>query len=559
MRASSVLSRPAAHRVLALVALSAVMAPALASAQLVTPKTVPVLQDEQFDLYPSSRPGLGGVSLALDDSLADPFTNPAKALRLRGVHLVVMPYSHEIAVNNGGGRTVPVTLMASRGDWAGALVGAFQQIHRAGPVWNRPQSERMANNRYVTAVAARRLGAGLSLGGSAAHASLGAVDGVDLMYGGSDRIDQDGSMTDLRLGAVKEWAPGHALELLALHNRTTMTHDVHFTTWRWDPATRRSTSTQRQELNRDETRIAGLHSEYTVPFGTRGWRFGALATANRLGHPKIPNYSFQNIPRDPGNTNAYNLGVGLAREAGPLTFAADVIIEPMNSDTWADRATDTTTARGAIFRAGARTVENHFEFRNHKLRLGVGRRFDIGRDSGSSIAVNLGLSMYAIDYSLLQNDLLRATVRTQKERWTEWMPGAGVRYRSRELEVSYAYRRNCGNEDCATRPDLIVADAGRSAPLAGGVIGAPSGPLFFRSGVATSHRVMMTVPLLWVVDSPDGVIRLPSRERRVHDDRVRRITPPASPRSPPAAAAASARSAPATPPRRSGETTPCPS
>ncbi len=465
-----------------------------ASAQVVTPRTIPVLQDEQFDFHPSSRPGLGGVAIALDDTLADPFTNPAKATRLRGLSLVAMPYSHDIAVNDGGGRTLPLTIMGSTAGWSGALLGAYQQIRREGPVWNRPQSERMSGNSYLTGVLARRLGGGVSIGASASHAHLGAVDGVDLMYGGSDRIDQTGNLTDLRLGAVKEWAPGHALELLALRSRSDMTHDVHYTTSRWDTVTKRVVTTERQERNHDETHISGLHSEYTQPFGTRGWRFGVLATANRLAHPGIPNYAVQNIPRDPGNTNSYDLGAGLAREAGPVTFAIDAVFEPMSSDTWADRATDTTTLAGTLLRAGDHTVDNHFDFRNHRVKLGIGRRFDLGRNAASSLAVNFGLDVYAIDYTLRQHDFIRATTRTQKESWTEWTPGIGLRYRSRDLEVSYAYRRNCGNQGCDTEQPLVFMSTPDVA--AGTVIVAPSGPLFFRSGVATSHRLTLAVPLL---------------------------------------------------------------
>jgi hypothetical protein len=61
---------------------------------------------------------------------------------------------------------------------------------------------------------------GLSVGIGAFHADLAAVDGVDLLYAGSDRIDQSGSVTDLRFGAVKEWEPGHVLEMMLVRNRT---------------------------------------------------------------------------------------------------------------------------------------------------------------------------------------------------------------------------------------------------------------------------------------------------------------------------------------------------
>ena len=39
-------------------------------AQLVTPRTIPVMQDEQFELYPTSRPGLG-VAIYAASALTD--------------------------------------------------------------------------------------------------------------------------------------------------------------------------------------------------------------------------------------------------------------------------------------------------------------------------------------------------------------------------------------------------------------------------------------------------------------------------------------------------------
>ena len=76
-------------------------------------------------------------------------------------------------------------------------------------------------------------------------------------YAGSDHIDQSGSLTDVRVGLTKEWEPGHVFELLALRNVTDMRHDVHFTTWTWDPVARTSASSERAEVNLDQTNIWG--------------------------------------------------------------------------------------------------------------------------------------------------------------------------------------------------------------------------------------------------------------------------------------------------------------
>ena len=146
-----------ARRFLLLAALASVAARPVES-QLVTPKTVPVFQDEQFALFPSSRPGLGGASIALDDTLADPFVNPAKALRLRGLAITTAPYSHGISGGRGGGRTLPLGVLSGSGTWAVAFLAAIQELDRAGPIWNRPTSERTASNQYLSGSLAHFVG-----------------------------------------------------------------------------------------------------------------------------------------------------------------------------------------------------------------------------------------------------------------------------------------------------------------------------------------------------------------------------------------------------------------
>jgi hypothetical protein len=462
-------------------------------AQLVTPKTVPVLQDEQFNLVPSSRPGLGSPFIALEDTLGDPFVNPAKAARLHAMSVAVAPYTHDISGNRGGGSTLPAALLAAGGAWSGGLLAAYQNLNRVGPQLGQPASERTSSNQYIAAVLARRIGT-LSLGAGVSHAGLGAVDGVDLLYAGSDGIEQSGHMTEYRLGAHKEWGPGHALELLGIHGRTDMTHDVHFTRWSWDPVLKQSVMTQRQDHNLDQTRIWGVHSTYYQPVGTDGWRVGVLATADRLSHPKIPNYSVQNVPRDPGTTHGYAAGLGVARLAGRSSFFADLVAEPMTSDTWADLPRDTTDTAGALIPAGSRTIENHFDFHNATARVGAGYVFPVSADSGSTVGFDAGLALNTIDYRLHQTNNVARTTRAQSEHWSELTQSIGVRFRSRDLEVSYTFRRTCGNQGCGDEPEVFNFPVA-AAIDGGGIIAAPSAPLFIRGGKETSHRFMVAVPI----------------------------------------------------------------
>src|SRR5437773_8512427 len=45
-------------------------------AQLIPIKTIPIAQGDQFQIFPANNLGMGSVSIALADSLNDPFVNP---------------------------------------------------------------------------------------------------------------------------------------------------------------------------------------------------------------------------------------------------------------------------------------------------------------------------------------------------------------------------------------------------------------------------------------------------------------------------------------------------
>ncbi|HEX2722425.1 MAG TPA: hypothetical protein VHM24_05870, partial [Gemmatimonadaceae bacterium] len=259
--------------------------PLAGSSQVVTPKTVPVLQGGQFDLYPSARAGMGGATIAVDDTLLDPFVNPAKVTRTGAATVFVSPFIHSISGDRGGGRSIPAGLAGSWGAWSATGMFTFQQLDRAGPAWNLSTSDRSAFNQYLSGSIGRPLNSRTSIGLGVQLASLDAIDGVDLLYAGSDRIEQSGSLADVRLGVTRETGADRHFELLLVNSRTDMRHDVRFTTFRWDPVQRRTIQDQREERNEDQTNIWGLHTEYSRPVGTAGWHAGWLATVNRLSHP----------------------------------------------------------------------------------------------------------------------------------------------------------------------------------------------------------------------------------------------------------------------------------
>src|SRR6266516_3895062 len=83
-----------------------------AAAQLISIKTVPIAQGDQFDIFPSNNFGMGGVSIALADTLLDPFINPAKGGRLGAARFFSAPTVYGISQNAGGGRTLPLAAVA---------------------------------------------------------------------------------------------------------------------------------------------------------------------------------------------------------------------------------------------------------------------------------------------------------------------------------------------------------------------------------------------------------------------------------------------------------------
>lgn len=468
------------------------------TAQSISPRTVPVQMGQQFDIVPSDRAGMANVRIALDDPLLDPFVNPAKATRLRLGVASVAPVLLNQSDSRGGGKTLPISGIFTSGKWSFGGLFALQQLDRTRLSFNAPLSEQTASNQFLSAIVARRFGDGYSLGASVYSASLEAEQGVDQLYAGADRIVQDGSASDARIGLTRQWKDGRHFEVMLLRSNFDMTHDVHYPGFRIFAAPNTFTQVpERSENYRDHTTAWGAHTEYSLPMGTDGWKVGVLGSVNRLSHPKIPDYRINNVitvPRDPGHTWAYNAGLGMSRVVGSGTFGFDMILEPMYSTTWAEAARDTVTASGATIRQGAHTVDNVFRFSNSQLRFGF-EHMKPADDSSTHFGMQYGLSLYSIRYRLAQTDLVRETNRLQREHWMEWTPSVGLMMRSPGFDVRYTLSFTCGGGgECFGCPffgcgdDVTVA-----APNSGGVIAAPTAALRFDGGRVTTQRLSVTL------------------------------------------------------------------
>jgi len=500
-------SRPLTVRIVSAGLLFVAGSAASLPAQLIAPKTVPIHQGEQFGIYPSQWPSMGGVFIALVDTLGDPWANPAKATRLTSGSLQVMPFTHHATA--GSGRTLPISILQTGGSLAGGALFSMQEVERTNAAWNAPISDRRASNQYFSGLLARRFGGGLSIGTGVSASDLRGVDGVSALYDGNDRVRQSGGTLDVRVGLTKDFTGGATLELVGVHNRYEMTHDVHFPTqFRWPPCNCPPVGPcncnpvqvpERDEHHEDRSNTSGVHTVFLTPRTSGGWRMGYLFTANRLSHPKLPDYQLptvQSIPRDPGNTNALNFGFGAVRTMGNTTFGLDVIREPMWSHTWADAARDTINVNGDVIRRGAHTVDNHFDFSNSRINVGLGHDIPGATDSATTLGFQFGVSARAINYTLDQTNNVTLTSRSQDEGWTEWTPTFAISLRSKNLSITYATSVTCGGgtpcfsfggDDVSVTAPPPAADPTVLAP--------PNGPLSFDGGTSGQHRLILSIRL----------------------------------------------------------------
>jgi hypothetical protein len=469
----------------------ACLAPNVADAQIVTPRTIPVQQSGQFDIFPSKLGGMASVSLALDDTLLDPFVNPAKAVRVGTVVGFTGPAFHQISEGGGSGSTIPAGVLFSHRDWAGGVLVAGQRLNQVATIASDP-GHVTPHNEYYSALLARRIRPGLTRGLSGYSAQLGGLDGVSQLYAGNDGVQISGHLLDLRAGLLKEWKNNRSVELLLLHGKSDIAHDARLMIRTWDPNTRQFTSAPRMEHNDDRTRFWGLHTEMVLPLDTVGSRIGVLFTANRLTHPKIPNYPLVNIPRDPGLTHAFDVGVGIGKALGATAGGMEIIYEPIWTNTWATTPDAIETDDGLAIPAGSKTIENWFRFSNIKLRAGVSREFMMSEDSSARMRLQIGVAVMTNSYSLRQQDNVALTRRDRRFSWTEWGPTLGFALRIRRFEATYALQATCGPEACVWAQGDDVA----TAPNTPGSVGTAvpiEGPTDFNYGRLTTHRFSFTI------------------------------------------------------------------
>jgi hypothetical protein len=489
--------------------------------QVIQIKTLPIADGDQWRFFPSANAGMAGVSIALPDSLLDPFVNPALGSRVsagsRGIFFG-SPAFYSVSKNAGGGQSFPAGGIIRHGSTFGGFALVLQEVDHpnvtsggffppvplaagtntsvAPPITQTPSTP-SRQNRYAFASLGHVIAASkLSFAASVLWSGLRNVDGVDLLYAGSQAINQHGDALDARLGLSKEWAGSQNFEAILVRNRFGMTHDVTWSDLFFDPNTRSTVSMPRLEHNIDRTDTWGLQLQYSRPLADSGWRIGGVVTSNLMSHPKLPDYQITQvmvIPWDPGHSAAYNFGVGVSKSHGATTLGVDAIYEPIRTHTWGESPSAVETPSGGTVPAGGKTTENFFNFSNAILRAGVGHELELSKDQ--HLAFQMGLALRSISYQLNQTDHVAETRRRQDESWTEWTRTWGLSMRFSDLEVRYTGKLASGTGRPGVRNDGVIFAAADVAAPGANVISAPNGPLTLTGVAVTTHQLSVSLPI----------------------------------------------------------------
>lgn len=481
----------------------------VAEAQLIRLETVPVAAGDQFAIFPSMNLGMGGANIALDDPLLDPFVNPAKGARVDASWFFGSPTFDVISRGNGITRTLPVGAVFAERTWFGGGIAAMQHVEGGGRLPFFPPvdpasttelpspsalDERSVMNKYAQVMVGRTFGEGrFALALSGMIADLNTLDGIEDLFADAWDIEESGHVEDVRLGFTAALGGSRRFEAVLVHDRFNMSHDVTSVAWTLTDTLRwRFTPEVVRENNLNQTHTWGLHVGYTQPLSDPSWRIGGILTVNRKLHTKIPTFdpategrpSARLVPRDPGDSWAYNIGVGLAKPTGATRFAIDVVFEPAESYTWADETTDVIAVDGRLIPAGGKTVENWFDFANASINVGVDREVGV-------TAFQLGLRAHNVDYRLRQIDHVAASPRTYSQEWIEWTPSWGVRVTLPGLELRYQ-----GSASSASHfPFILPTDDTLSVHGPGDVLAAPRGDIVIPDLTVVRHRLAISVPM----------------------------------------------------------------
>ena len=475
----------------------------IVNAQFIGLKTVPVATGDQGLVSPTKNLGIGGVAIALDDPYSDPFVNPAKGAQIQKIQLFSSPTYYNISDENGSALTMPLGVMVRHKNIFGGVMLSVQQMKEPprqtffwGPwiensfVDGSALRNKQRHNFYAQGFLGKQISENTALGLGIAYSGLKAVEGTEFLYANSNSVEQSGRVWDMRLGLLSD-RPSRQMEAVLFYHTYDMTQDAKYPYW-WanpDPIFGYQNFEDITVHNRDLTRTMGLHLGYRQPINREtGWNIGGIFTANYKDHPKIPNYEIMNIPRDPGNTWAFNFGVGISRDFAPVRFGIDLIFEPVWSHTWANAESEMISGIGTIISAGNKTVENHFEFTNWIFRMGL-EQHPINNVFGFQI----GIEILQYQYWLDQDNYVVPFSRSQRESWMEWSPRIGLSWHFPTVEIGYTAKVTVGTG----QPGLAFGNmfVSRAEFDTSDIILAPAGSLSLQEAHVLTHHITLAIPI----------------------------------------------------------------
>src|SRR5437763_14335357 len=98
-----------------------------APTQSIPIQTVPIVPADQFDMFPSYTLAMGGVSIAVPDTLDDPFMNTDTGSQLRGGRCLDCPNFYSVSYDSGYRRAMPCGVVSAAGPWYSGLPTALRR------------------------------------------------------------------------------------------------------------------------------------------------------------------------------------------------------------------------------------------------------------------------------------------------------------------------------------------------------------------------------------------------------------------------------------------------
>ncbi len=463
----------------------------ISQGQIIGIKTIPVAEMAGISHIYSFTHGMGGVTIAVDDWALDPITHPAKGRFTKGFYAIGSPVFSSVSEDIGSTKILPLTLLYGDSLWFGNAAIAYQAgqgrkesmfgINSFQPVTRDNQDNYQFSISFGKKFPDQRFAIGTAL----CWANMHFLPGVNLLYGQNDYIKQSGNIYDVRVGANGWFEGGQTWDVTAVYSRIDMEHKIiNWLPWFSEPSSFAPTWTQVEE---DVTDTYGISLEYVRPFSSNSWQAGFLITFNYKNHPKIPNYTLMNIPRDPGNSVAGNIGIGISKKSEAGILGIDLVYEPIRSRTWADAAEEITTWTGSKIYPGQKTVYNYFDISNWILRMGFSEK-------QPPIGIQLGLSAHRISYWLDQKDYITQVSRSQYENWIELTGSWGFLLRLTGFDIHYSGSITIGTGIPGAQGPIRTFAASMDYAK-GNFVVAPSGSLLVEEHEIFIHQIALIVPL----------------------------------------------------------------